>query len=200
MNGLSRLLAPSPPSAASITTRVSPYLAPAALAVLGLSVSAAISPDGRGVLGGLLAVCTIAIAWIDARSLLIPNRLVLAVLALGLLHAGLDDWSAVEALGAAAARGVATFALFYLLRAGYRRLRGREGLGFGDVKLAGAAGVWLDFLPLTFAIELAAVGALLLVALQYARGDGGVRHALIPFGLFLAPAIWAGWVLQTLLA
>lgn len=170
------------------------------VAALAFGASVAISPDARGVLGGLLAVCATAIAWIDGRSFLIPDRLVLAVLALGLLHAGLDEWSPAEALGVAVARGAATFALFYLLRAGYRRLRGREGLGFGDVKLAAAAGVWLDWLPLTVAIELATVGALLLVALRYSRGAGDVRQALIPFGLFFAPAIWVGWVLQTLLA
>jgi prepilin signal peptidase PulO-like enzyme (type II secretory pathway) len=36
------------------------------------------------------------------------------------------------------------FALFFGFRAGYRALRGSEGKGFGDAKLAAVAGVWLD--------------------------------------------------------
>jgi prepilin signal peptidase PulO-like enzyme (type II secretory pathway) len=36
------------------------------------------------------------------------------------------------------------FALFFGFRAGYRALRGLEGKGFGDAKLAAVAGVWLD--------------------------------------------------------
>ena len=37
-------------------------------------------------------------------------------------------------------------ASFFALRYGYARLRGRQGLGLGDVKLAFVAGAWLDWL------------------------------------------------------
>jgi len=44
---------------------------------------------------------------------------------------------------------------FLGLRALYRRLRGREGIGLGDLKLAGVAAVWLDCLIVPIAVETA---------------------------------------------
>ena len=46
------------------------------------------------------------------------------------------------------------------LMAGYRALRGRDGLGLGDVKLAAVAGAWLGLPVLFAAIELAALAAI----------------------------------------
>ena len=43
---------------------------------------------------------------------------------------------------------------------GYRRWRGRDGLGLGDVKLAAVAGAWLGFVTIFAVIELAALSAL----------------------------------------
>jgi leader peptidase (prepilin peptidase)/N-methyltransferase len=90
--------------------------------------------------------------------------------------------------------------LFFTVRAAYRVLRGREGLGLGDVKLAAAAGAWLSLLMLPMAIEIAALAALT----AYVLRQGNRRRALratgrIPYGTFLAPAIWLGWVLDTML-
>ena len=51
-------------------------------------------------------------------------------------------------------------AAFFGLWALYRRLRGREGIGLGDVKLAGVAGVWLDWPTIPVAVEIAALAAL----------------------------------------
>ena len=50
-----------------------------------------------------------------------------------------------EAVGIALLRGAVLALLFLGLRALYRRLRGRDGIGLGDVKLAGVAGAWLDW-------------------------------------------------------
>ena len=73
---------------------------------------------------------------------------------------------------------------------GYARLRGREGLGLGDVKLAAAIGAWLplDAIPLCFA--LAANAALALVLFAPLRGRPLEATARLPFGAFLCPALW----------
>jgi leader peptidase (prepilin peptidase)/N-methyltransferase len=75
------------------------------------------------------------------------------------------------------------------LRAAYQWLRGREGLGLGDVKLGAAIGAWLplDLTPICFAV--AAISALLFLVV---RGGNTMAHGetRLPFGAFLCPALW----------
>ena len=87
------------------------------------------------------------------------------------------------------------FAIFLAFRAGYRRVRGVEGLGLGDVKLAGVAGVWLDWLDLPIAVEIAAIAALCLALVKHAGRRGIDPRSRLPFGAFFAPAIWICWLL-----
>jgi leader peptidase (prepilin peptidase)/N-methyltransferase len=91
--------------------------------------------------------------------------------------------------------------LFFALRVAYRRLRGREGIGLGDVKLAFVAGVWLGWTLIPVAIEIAAGAALL----AYLTWRGLAKHppepaARLPFGLFFAPAIWLAWFIGAAIA
>jgi leader peptidase (prepilin peptidase)/N-methyltransferase len=90
-------------------------------------------------------------------------------------------------------------ATFLALRILYRRLRGRDGLGLGDVKLAGVAGAWLGWFTIPISIEIAALAAL--AAHIMARRWQGLTlsaTARLPFGLFFAPAIWLCWLLETM--
>jgi leader peptidase (prepilin peptidase)/N-methyltransferase len=171
-----------------------------AAALLAFTVSLVTVPGGRGLLGAGLALVVIAIARIDARELIIPNALVLTAFALGLCNAGLTSPAGVlEGLLFAIVRGAAFAFLFFVLQVGYRRLRRREGLGSGDVKLAMAGGVWLDWVTIPVVIEIAAAAALTIYLLSYLAGrrDEPLRlTSRLPFGLFLAPAIWLGWLLQ----
>jgi leader peptidase (prepilin peptidase) / N-methyltransferase len=78
------------------------------------------------------------------------------------------------------------------------RWRGREGLGLGDVKLAAVAGVWLDWPAIPVAIEIAALTALAVYATGHILGRRRIHAATrLPFGLFLAPAVWLAWLLQS---
>ena len=127
-------------------------------------MSLAVAPGLAGMLGAALALDVIAIAAIDARRFIIPDELTLAALVLGIANAGLETWpegwSAVFSLiGAALLRGAVLAGCFFALRALYARLRGREGIGLGDVKLAGAGGVWLTWPTIRVAIEIAAPAA-----------------------------------------
>jgi leader peptidase (prepilin peptidase) / N-methyltransferase len=173
-------------------------------AALGAAVIAAVAasllavPGFAGVLGGALAVTMIAIAVIDARKFIIPDNLVLAVLALGFLDAWMvqSEASAPAALLAAALRGLGLAIAFWILRAAYLRLRGQEGIGLGDVKLAAVAGVWLDLLAISLAIEIAALAALTVVLIRALRGKRVTGKTPVPFGLFFAPSIWIAWLLE----
>jgi leader peptidase (prepilin peptidase)/N-methyltransferase len=73
------------------------------------------------------------------------------------------------------------------VRLGYRRWRGLDGLGGGDVKLAAMLGAWLGWqgVLLTFLLG-SLVGAAVGIALT-ARGSAG-RLTVLPYGVFLAPA------------
>jgi leader peptidase (prepilin peptidase) / N-methyltransferase len=171
-----------------------------AAGLLAIAVSLVAVPDRGGLLGAGLAVVMIAIARIDARDLIIPNMLVVAALALGLCNAAFTaPASIVDGLWSASVRGAAFALLFFALQIGYRRLRRREGLGLGDVKLAAAGGTWLDWATIPTVIEIAAATALTVYLARYLLGQRDVLRltSRLPFGLFLAPAIWLGWLLQS---
>jgi leader peptidase (prepilin peptidase) / N-methyltransferase len=179
-------------------------LAAAAVGSIALGAviaSVIVAPGLDGMLGAALALLMLAIAAIDGRRFIIPNQLSLATLGLGLLHATLlEPHDVLAALGGAMLRGAVLALMFLALRELYLRLRGREGLGFGDVKLAGAGGVWLGWSMMPVAVEIAALGALAYYGLRHAAGLQAIRaSSRIPFGLFLAPAIWLAWLLGALL-
>lgn len=176
-----------------------PFPGIAALAAVSGSLVASSGPDG--LFGALLAALMVAIAVEDFRRYIIPNELTAAAVALGLLRAGTvgpdADWAAV--LQAVLRAGAITLPLLVLM-AGYRRWRGRDGLGLGDVKLAAVAGVWLGFATLFVVIELAALSALAAYFLNSRLRKRPLKAtAFLPFGVFLAPAIWIGWLVEAIL-
>jgi leader peptidase (prepilin peptidase) / N-methyltransferase len=178
-----------------------------AAAFLGMVASLVLLPDSRGLWGAGLAALMVAIAAFDARLFIIPDELTAASLALGLAYAAQQDSDAwMLALGWAVLRGAAPALVFLAVRELYRRWRGRDGIGLGDVKLAAVAGVWLDWPVIPVAVDIAAVAALiayLLLYLAYGSRPGFRRRirrtTRLPFGLFLAPAIWLAWIVDTAL-
>ncbi|MGP9814549.1 prepilin peptidase [Rhodopseudomonas sp. NSM] len=203
---LTRWRRPAAPSTAVIPARPgrlsSTLLDPVvALGALGVAASLACEPGAAGWLGASLAIAMLGIAVVDARSFIIPNWLSATALALGFLHAWVSAPGRPEiALLEAVLRAGLLAMTFWALRVGYYRLRGRQGIGLGDVKLAAVAGCWLGWTMIPIAIEIAALSALAIHALRHY----GIRHRLradsrLPFGLYLAPSIWIGWLLQATL-
>ena len=169
------------------------------LAAIAAAYASFFSPPGTiGYLGAGLAIVMLSIAIIDGRSYVIPDWLNVAGGALGIMHAAAQEPDAVlPSVAEAALRGAVLALIFFAIRAGYARLRGRQGLGLGDVKLAFVAGVWLDWFIIPIAIELAAFAALSVYLLrQISCGRTLSPRSRIPFGLFFAPAIWICWVLE----
>jgi leader peptidase (prepilin peptidase)/N-methyltransferase len=160
-----------------------------------MTVSLAIHPDLEGVFGACLAATMIWIAGTDAQRFRIPNSAVLLAAVAGLLHAAIGAFGDIENVTLSLVRGLILAAMFAALRTGYRLLRKREGMGFGDVKLAFAAGIWLDWDTAAVAIALASLSGLTFYAChQYLTGRRLLAISRVPFGLFFAPAIWIGWV------
>ena len=136
----------------------------------------------------LLGWCLLALGWIDARHKRLPDAITLPLISGGLAVTLWLDRSAilVHALGA-----IVGFLLFYGLSAGYRRLRGREGLGGGDAKLLAAGGAWVGADQLAPLILLAAVSAITCVLASTVLRNQVPRMTIaIPFGPFLGAAIW----------
>jgi leader peptidase (prepilin peptidase) / N-methyltransferase len=175
------------------------FLSLALLAVVCASLAASPGPDG--VFGAFLGLLMLAIAVTDNNRYIIPNELTAAAAALALLRAGTigadADWPGVTW---AALRAAAIAVPMLLLMFGYRHWRGRDGLGFGDIKLAAVAGAWLGWATIFAVIELATLSALgAYIVSGYLNKRPLKATAFLPFGLFLAPAIWIGWLIEAIL-
>jgi leader peptidase (prepilin peptidase) / N-methyltransferase len=175
--------------------------------IVGIITAAAISlsvlnaPGIIGFLGACLALLMLSIAVIDCRSFTIPDGLNAAGFCLGLVHSlVLQPDGMLFALALAVLRGAALALLLLTVRFAYMRVRGRQGLGLGDVKLAAVAGAWLDWSFMPLAIEIAACAALTIyVVRQILLGRPLSAASRLPFGLFFAPAIWVCWLIETIL-
>jgi leader peptidase (prepilin peptidase)/N-methyltransferase len=158
----------------------------------------AVAPGAAGWFGAGLALLMLAIAVVDGQRFLIPDSLNAAALTLGIVRCVVLEQGAA-ALADAALRTASLALLFLVLRLMYQRLRGRQGIGLGDVKLAGVAGAWLGWSILPIAVEIAALSALCVYALRRYILRRPLRStSRVPFGLYFAPAIWIGWLLQTM--
>jgi leader peptidase (prepilin peptidase)/N-methyltransferase len=110
---------------------------------------------------------------------------------LGLLAgwAGFGPALADRAIGAAAG-----FAVLEAIRLGYRRLRGREGMGGGDPKLLAAIGAWVGAFQLPFVLLGAGLLGLAGVALMRLRGQEVRATSRLPLGTLMAVAAWPVWL------
>ncbi len=137
---------------------------------------------------GVFAVLSALLAVIDVREHRLPNRLVLPLYPVGLVlpvAASLtgEPTAAIRALLAAAA----LFVFYFVLH------RAGGGMGAGDVKLAGAIGLFLGTLGWAETVLGAAAGFVLgglwsVVLLASRRAD---RRTRIPFGPFMLAGAWA---------
>lgn len=138
-----------------------------------------------------LALCLLAaaIAVHDLASMLIPDRYTAGILAVALAGGwfGPDDPAALFwRLG----QGGALLLLLCLFDVAYRRLRGRDGIGLGDIKLIGASAVLVGLGGAGAQIVLASVAALIFCVIRAVRLRRPLRAvAKVPFGAFLAPAL-----------
>ena len=128
----------------------------------------------------------IALAFIDLEHFLLPDRLTLPLLAVGLgVNAANTFTDLISALvGAAAGYGV-----LWIVFHGFRILTGKEGMGHGDFKLLAALGAWMGWQMLPLIVLLSAgtgaiIGITMLILERQQRGQQ------IPFGPYLAGGGW----------
>jgi leader peptidase (prepilin peptidase)/N-methyltransferase len=163
------------------------------LAAVAVAASAIVAgAEGRTLAAGcVLGWTLLALAWIDALTMRLPDFLSLPLILAGLGDAVLEDPDGLTGRALGAAVG---YTMFRLLAWAYRRFRHRDGLGEGDAKLLAAAGAWLGLAPLGTIVLIAALSALLYagwLAVSGRRLDASTR---LPFGPFLALGLWADWL------
>ena len=131
-----------------------------------------------------LVAIGVALALIDIDVHRLPNKIVLpsyvvVPVLLTIASLGNDDWNALLRAGIG---GVALYAVYFLLRLAYP-----QGMGFGDVKLAGILGMYLAWLGwgqlavgafLGFLLGGVVGGALMVV-------NRANRKSKLPFGPFM---------------
>ena len=106
-------------------------------------VSVAVLPFSAAVASVVLGVLMISGADVDARTLLLPDVVTWGGFGSGLIAAAaLDPDDPWRAIVVAIARAGGTALALALLQWCYARLRARQGIGFGDIKLAAAVGAW----------------------------------------------------------
>jgi leader peptidase (prepilin peptidase) / N-methyltransferase len=140
----------------------------------------------------------LAVFFIDWDHRIIPDQISLSGAILGCLVA---PWGL--GLGAALAGLAAGAGALFVTGLAYEKLRGRPGMGLGDVKLAAMLGAFLGLKGVALTVILASlVGSILGIVLILRRKGTGATA--LPFGSFLAPAgmaamLWGerlwGWYL-----
>lgn len=128
----------------------------------------------------------IALSMIDFDTQLLPDNITLPFLWLGLLLSLAVIFTDPRSAIIGAAVGYLSLWSVYQL---FKRLTGKEGMGYGDFKLLAMLGAWLGWQYLPQIILLSAlVGAIVGISLIVLRGRD--RNIPIPFGPYLAAAGW----------
>lgn len=134
----------------------------------------------------------LALSAMDLREQRLPDLLTLPLLGAGLLVAWAQpDWAGAPPLAASLLGALLAGGGLGAVRWAYSRLRRREGLGLGDVKLAAALGAWLGPWPLPSVLLLASAFGLVHALAVGARREPSMR---VPFGPSLAIAFWLVWL------
>lgn len=155
----------------------------------GLACVLAFGPNLAAVAAGVFLLALIALAAIDFEHQILPDQITLPMVWAGLLvnAGGLIVPLQGAVLGAAAGYGTLT-----LIRLAWLHLRGIEGMGRGDPKLAAMIGAWLGVQAVmtTLLIAFVAGTAIAVTAMILSRVSATDR---LPFG----PALALGAVAAT---
>lgn len=139
-----------------------------------------------GISASILTWILIALIFIDIDHQLLPDKLTLPLLWLGLLCNSFGLFTDLESAVYGAMAGYLSLWSVYWA---FKLLTGKEGMGYGDFKLLAALGAWLGISQLPLIILLSSVvGAVLGILMIIARKQE--QQTPMPFGPYLAIAGW----------
>lgn len=150
-------------------------------ALLALALYARFGPGAAFAIYYLFACALVVITFIDLDYQIIPDRISLGGIVVGLALVYWLPVSYKDALIGLAAGAGSLLLIIY----GYYFLTKRQGMGGGDVKLLGMIGVFIGWQGVAFTIFTASlVGSV--VGLAWIAVQGKDMKAAIPFGPFLS--------------
>lgn len=167
-----------------------------ACALIGGLALAAI-PGIGGSAWALFGWLLLTLAILDWRHFWLPDALTFPLIALGLTT---GIWANGVPMADRLIGAVAGYGVLLLVALGYKRLRGREGLGLGDAKLLAALGAWLGWQALPFILLIASTLGLVGALAAMLLGRGVSATTRVPLGTLLAAAALPGWIIAALLA
>ncbi|MBI2828150.1 MAG: prepilin peptidase [Acidobacteria bacterium] len=130
----------------------------------------------------LAFACALVVLFaIDLRHRILPNIITLPGIAAGFGASWFLPPGWISSLVGIAGGGGILYAIAEL----YYRVRGREGLGMGDVKMLAMIGAFLGWPLMVLTLVLASFAGSIVGVALIASGRGGMQAAL-PFGTFLA--------------
>lgn len=133
-----------------------------------------------------VAAVLLALAFIDWRHRLLPDRLTLPLLWAGLL---VNQQGYFTSLTEAVSGAAVGYLSLWLLNATYRQRHKRDGIGQGDFKLLAALGAWLGWPILPMLVTGAAAMGLCAVIIACLMRKT-VGQTPLPFGMYLTAAAW----------
>jgi prepilin signal peptidase PulO-like enzyme (type II secretory pathway) len=136
----------------------------------------------HAVMAALYCATLQLLARIDQKIHLLPDILTLPLLWAGLLFQWSGGWVTLEDAVAGTALG---YGILWLVWAAFRGMSGRDGIGFGDLKLAAAIGAWLGLDALPWVLLSASLAGSFVTLLGRLRGRLA-RLEPIAFGPYLA--------------
>jgi leader peptidase (prepilin peptidase) / N-methyltransferase len=136
-----------------------------------------------------LLVLLVAASFVDFRQMIIPDWLNAGLLLLGCANAFLRGTPTPQQALAGAIVGVLTF---FLVKWSYRTLRGKEGLGWGDVKFMAGAGSLTGPLLLPWLVLFASLSGLGFALLNKPL----TQTSRLAFAPHLAIGLLSCWVLM----
>lgn len=159
-------------------------------AALSLAVALKYGVTIQTIFGLILTWSLISLTMIDAKKMLLPDNITLPILWLGLLVNTFGVFTNLHSAVLGAAIGYMVLWSIYKL---FKKITGKEGMGYGDFKLLATLGAWMGWEMLPQIILLSSfVGAFIGIAMIiFTRHD---KNIPIPFGPYLAIAGWIAFI------
>lgn len=154
-------------------------------ALIGLAAGFA-APGLPGAAGAVFGWLLLAAGAVDFVRYRLPNVITALIAVTGLVLG-------TPSLGERLIGGAAGFGALWLVAVGYRRWRGRMGLGGGDPKLFGAIGLWLGWRALPGVLLIASLFGLAIAVVRRMKPTDR-----LPFGTLLAIGAFDVWLVNAI--